>query len=87
MTLVQKAAVVSGVALGPLLFYVNACGNIHESPCGLAAIPAVVLVLPALFLPFGGSKWLDWTAIALSTFIITTGVAWVVLRLRASVKR
>jgi hypothetical protein len=87
MSPLARAAVVSAVALAPLLVYINACGNIHESPCGFAALPAVALVLPTLFLPIASSKLLSWIGVAISTFIITTALVWLVLRVRAAARR
>jgi hypothetical protein len=87
MSPLKRAAIIAAVALGPLLLYINACGNIHQSPCGVAAIPAVLLVVPTLMLPVAGSEAMSWVAIAVTTFIIATGLAWVALGAAAALRR
>ncbi len=44
------AALMSAAAVGPLALFASACGNIHQSTCGVASPFAVALVVPSLIL-------------------------------------
>jgi hypothetical protein len=80
----MRATLVAAAAVGPLALFANACGNIHQSACGLASLPAVALVVPPLVLASSlagpeSPAWLFWLFFCLFTFVVVTVLAWAFL--------
>jgi hypothetical protein len=79
-----KASVIAAFAVMSLGAFAEGCGNLHAGDCGVLTIPAVLLLLPAMYLkdaiPGIDSEPVFWALFALTMLIWVWPVAYLVLR-------